>query len=280
VAALSLIFAPSAFAGFLTPESGGSPQADNIDSLYKIALYVAAVVFVIVVGALLYSTYAFRAKKHPVAEQIHGNTRLEIGWTAGAAGILVILSIVTFVKLNGIVNPPNSDAGTAAVFSATLTAPNPPNGKRLTVCVQARQFFWRYVYGNGCNKKGWQNHLPYSDEEMEAPKGVTVDLLIQSSDVIHAWWIPKFGGKVDAVPGYTTYTWFKAERTGIFRGQCAQLCGRQHAFMTAQVRVVSPAQYTAWLSRQSQLIQSGNDQVGQLRQQLIQKGDLTSNGIF
>jgi cytochrome c oxidase subunit 2 len=277
--AASLIYAPAALANFWVPKSGGSPNADNIDSLYKIILYVAAVVFVIVAGALATAVYRFRAHKHPVAEQIHGNTRLEIGWTAGAAGILVILTIVTFVKLGGILNPPNSNSG-ASVLSASLTAPNPPNGKHLTICVQGRQFIWRYVYGNDCNKNYFESRLPYSYQEMEAPVGVTVDLLVQSSDVIHAWWIPSLGGKVDAVPGYTTYTWFKAEHPGTFHGQCAQLCGRQHAFMTALVHVVPVAQYNAWIQQQKQMIQQGNDQVGQLRQDLIKQGSLTSNGIF
>src|SRR5207248_5955187 len=108
-------------------------------------------------------------------------------------------------------------------------------------------------------------------QEMVVPAGVTVVLDIQSTDVIHSWWIPKMGGKVDAVPGYTTYTWFKAPTAGtpahpvIYRGQCAQLCGRQHAFMTAQVRVVSPAAYQAWVTQQKQKIPTANDQETQLR---------------
>ena len=95
----SLALAPEAMANFLTPKSGGSPNANEIDSLYKIVLYMAAVVFVIVEGALVYSVYKFRAKKGAVAAQIHGNTRLEIGWTVAAALILVVLTVVTFVKL-------------------------------------------------------------------------------------------------------------------------------------------------------------------------------------
>ena len=100
----------TAFANFITPKSGGSPNANQIDSLYKIILYIAAVVFVIVEGALVYSVYKFRAKKNTVAAQIHGNTRLEIGWTVAAALILVVLTVVTFVKLPSIINPPNSSA--------------------------------------------------------------------------------------------------------------------------------------------------------------------------
>jgi cytochrome c oxidase subunit 2 len=274
----ALVLAPSALANFFTPKSGGSPNANNIDELYKIVLYIAALVFVVVEGALLYAVIKFRAKRHPVATQIHGNTRLEIGWTVGAALILVILTIVTFVKLPSIINAPNSSSNVA--LSASLTPARPPNGRTLTICVTGRQYIWRYTYGSGCNKDYYKDKLPYSYQEMVVPVGTTVNLLIQSSDVIHAWWVPKLGGKVDAVPGYTTYAWFKALHTGYLYGQCAQLCGRQHAFMTALVKVVTPAQYVSWVRHQTAMINDQNNQVAQLRQQLIKQGSLTSNGIF
>jgi cytochrome c oxidase subunit 2 len=92
--------------------------------------------------------------------------------------------------------------------------------------------------------------------------------------VIHSWWIPTLGGKVDAVPGYTTYTWFNANHTGLFHGQCAQLCGRQHAFMLAQVKVVQPGQYRSWIKQQRSAINGANDQVGKLRQELTSQGQL------
>jgi cytochrome c oxidase subunit 2 len=277
-----LILAPDALANFFVPKSGGSPNADQIDSLYKIVLYMAAIVFVVVEGALVYAVFKFRAKKHPVADQIHGNTRLEIGWTAGAAGILVILAVVTFIKLPSIVNAPSSDPAAAGqVLSASLTQPQPPNGKKLIVCVTGRQFIWRYTYGAGCNKDYYNERLPYSYQEMVVPSNVTVELLIQSSDVIHSWWVPSLGGKVDAVPGYTTYTWFKVPTPNhLYHGQCAQLCGRQHAFMTALVKVVTPTQYVSWIKAQSKLITEQNNQVAELRQELIKDGQLTSTGLY
>ena len=193
----------------------------------------------------------------------------------------MILAIVTFIKLPSIIDAPNSNANADAILSASLTAPNPPNGHKLTICVTGRQFIWRYTYGAGCNKQYFDQHLPYSYQEMYVPAGEVVDLLIQSSDVIHAWWVPSLGGKVDAVPGYTTYTWFKASKVGaLYHGQCAQLCGRQHAFMTALVKVLSPTQYTQWIKNQTALIAAQNNQVAQLRQTLIQQGNLTSNGNF
>jgi cytochrome c oxidase subunit 2 len=275
--AASLIVAPSALANFITPKSGGSPNANQIDSLYKIVLYLAAVVFVIVEGALAYSVYKFRAKKSAVAAQIHGNTRLEIGWTVAATLILVVLTVVTFVKLPSIINPPNSDPN-GLVLSASVTEPSPPNGKKVTICVQGRQYIWRYSYGANCLNGAFSSKLPYSYQEMVVPSNTTIVLEIQSSDVIHSWWVPSLGGKVDAVPGYTTYTWFKAPHPGaLYHGQCAQLCGRSHAAMTAFVKVVSPSDYIAWLQQQEQAIQSANAQVTQLRQALLQTGNLSQS---
>jgi cytochrome c oxidase subunit 2 len=268
-----LVLAPEALANFITPKSGGSPNANQISSLYKIVLYIAAVVFVIVEGALLYSLIRFRAKKNAVAAQIHGNTRLEIGWTVAAALILVVLTVVTFIKLPSIVNPPNSSSS-GLVLSASVTEPTPPNGKKLTVCIQGRQFIWRYTYGNECLNNAFTNKLPYSYQQMVVPEQTTVILKIQSTDVIHSWWVPSLGGKVDAVPGYTTYTWFKPLHTGTFHGQCAQLCGTNHAVMTALVKVVTPAQYKAWVVRQQQLITAANAQVLRLRAILTAQGEL------
>jgi cytochrome c oxidase subunit 2 len=268
-----LLFAPSAFANLLTPKAGGSPNANQISSLYKLILYVAAVVFVIVEGALLYSVYRFRARRGAVAQQIHGNTRLEIGWTIAAALILVVLTVVTFAKLPSIINPPNSGPK-GLVLSASLTEPSPPNGQKLTICITGRQYIWRYTYGVSCKNNPFNSKAPYSYQEMVVPVDTTVVLSIQASDVIHSWWIPSLGGKVDAVPGYTTYTWFKALHTGLFHGQCAQLCGRGHAAMTAMVDVVSPAEYTAWLQRQAKLIAAANANVVVLRKILTASGNL------
>src|SRR5829696_2465637 len=273
----SLVFAGGAFADFLTPESGGSPNADEIDSLYKIVLYIAIVVFVVVEGALLYSLVKFRAKRGRVAAQIHGNTRLEISWTVGAALILVVLSAVTFAKLGAIQDPPNGSVGGLQLAQGVLTAstsePTPPNGRKLTICVTGRQYIWRYTYGANCKSNAFG--LPYSYQEMVVPANTTVVLDIQATDVIHSWWIPKLGGKFDAVPGYRNFTWFNAPHAGeTYTGQCAEFCGRGHADMTARVRVVSPAEYETWLADQRQAIADANRQVIELREQLARDGVL------
>ena len=267
----SLVFASGAFADFFTPESGGSPNADQIHSLYKIILYVAIVVFVVVEGALLYSVIKFRARRGRVAAQIHGNTRLEITWTVGAALILVVLAAVTFSKLGSIQNPPNS--GPNGLQFASTTEPTPPNGNKLTICVTGRQYIWRYTYGADCKSNAFG--LPYSYQEMVVPADTTVVLDLQSTDVIHSWWIPKLGGKFDAFPGYRNFTWFKAPTAGaLYRGQCAELCGRNHADMTARVKVVTPDQYLTWIANQKAAIAAANRQVIQLHQQLRTYGIL------
>jgi len=253
LAALLLALTPAAaLADAITPKSGASPNAQDIDTLYKVALYIAIVVFVGVEGTLLYSLIRFRSRRGAVAAQIRGNTRLEFGWTLGAALILVALSVLTFAKLSDIRDPVNSDAEGATVANgAVLVASTdqrlPPNGRSLNIKVNGQQYLWRFTYPDG-DANALNNAFSY--EEMVVPTRTTVTLDIESQDVAHSWWIPALGGKMDAIPGYTNHTWFKISRPGVYRGQCAELCGRNHANMVATVRAVAPAAFEAWLARQ------------------------------
>jgi len=265
LSAAALAFPANALASAFAPESGGSPNADKINTLYWIIFVLGALVFVGVMGALLYSIIKFRARKGAVAAQIRGNTRLEIGWTVGAAVILVVLAVVTFAMLPGIENPPNSDAsGYQAVHGGLLYATGPtkklpPNGKSLNICVNGQQYIWRYTYAKNCQNAPLNSVFSY--EEMVVPTGTTVTLDINAQDVAHSWWIPKLGGKFDAVPGYTNHTWFKipAKLAGaVFQGQCAELCGRNHANMRAQVHALTPTQFEAWLASKRQQIQQAD----------------------
>ncbi|MGA2321741.1 MAG: cytochrome c oxidase subunit II [Solirubrobacteraceae bacterium] len=249
---------------FFTPRSGGSPNANQIDSLYKITLYIALVIFIAVEGALVYALVKFRARKHAVAAQIRGNTRLELGWTGAAAVILVGLAVLTFAKLSSIQDPPNSGpdgdalSGSSDVLYASTERKLPPNGKSLNITVIGRQYIWQFVYPGANEPDGLG--APYSYEEMVVPTNTTVTLDIVSEDVVHSWWVPELGGKFQAVPGYHNYTWFKIEKPGLYRGQCALLCGRGHARMIATVKAVPPAQFEAWLAYQKQLISEANAQ--------------------
>jgi cytochrome c oxidase subunit 2 len=262
---IALVASPVALADTFTPESGGSPNADQIDSLYKIVLYVAIVIFLIVEGTLIWSLVKYRAKRgEREGAQIHGNTPLELGWTIGAALILVVLTVVTFLYLDDIRNPPASGpGGLASTFEvATIDQPDPPSGdgKPLEIHVNGQQFLWRYEYPNGA----------FSYYELVVPVNTTVVLDLTSSDVIHSWWIPKLGGKMDTVPGYTNKTWFKAGKTGTFRGQCAELCGSGHADMRASVRVVQPEEYQAFVERKKQEIQQAGEALAQQREERAQ----------
>lgn len=269
LAALALLaFAAGASADAFSPESGGSPNADSIDSLYWFVMAVALIVFLGVEGALFYSLIKFKARKGAVPAQIRGNTRLEIGWTVGAALILVVLAVLTFVKLGDIRNPPNSDAN-GLKLAAGPSQRLPPNGKALNICVNGQQYIWRYTYTQDC--KNAPLDAPFSYEEMVVPVETTVTLTINAQDVAHSWWIPKLGGKFDAVPGYTNYTWFKipgklAGKT--FTGQCAELCGRNHANMTAHVKAVTPSQYEQYLQGRKTELKAANDAAAKSRKQL------------
>jgi cytochrome c oxidase subunit 2 len=256
----SLLLATGASADLLTPESGGSRNADDIDTLYKVILGVAVVVFVGVEGALIYSIFKFRARKGAVAAQIRGNTRLEIGWTVGAALVLVVLAVVTFLKLDDIRNPPNSDASgydttAGRVLFASAFNPEPPNGKALRVTVNGQQYIWRYAYADGDDNT--LNDV-FNYETLVVPTGTTVILDIKAQDVAHSWWIPELGGKFDAVPGHTNHTWFKIDKPGVFRGQCAELCGRNHPDMIAHVRAVSPEDFQRFLTSKAAEIKQAN----------------------
>ena len=252
-----LVFAPAAFGGAFAPESGGSENADDISTLYKIALYVAIVIFLIVEGTLIWSLVKFRARRHgPEPAQIRGNTPLELGWTLGAALILVILTVVTFVYLGDIKDPPASDA----VAVAAIDQADPPGDNSLNIEVNGQQYLWRYDY------PGKPGEL-YSYHEMVVPTGVTVTLDVTASDVIHSWWIPELGGKVDAVPGHANETWFKIEEPGSYSGQCAELCGEGHADMYARVVALSPADYEAWADRQRADIKEAQEALAEQREQ-------------
>ncbi len=266
-----LAFAGAAFGDAFSPESGGSPNADKIDTLYWLVMVVAIIVFLGVEGALFYSLFKFRARKGAVAAQIRGNTRLEIGWTVGAAVILVVLAVVTFIQLPGIRNPPNSGPNGLQLADRVLVAAGPgkqlpPNGKSLNICVNGQQYLWRYTYASNCNNAPLGSVFSY--ETMVVPTDTTVTLDINAQDVVHSWWIPKLGGKFDAVPGYTNHTWFKipGKLAGTtFTGQCAELCGRNHANMVAQVRAMTPQNYEAWQDRQRAAIRRADQAAARQR---------------
>jgi cytochrome c oxidase subunit 2 len=266
VAAL-LVVTASASAGLIAPEAGGSPNADDTRQLYWLIMALAIVIFLLVEGILIWCLVKFRAQRGRVASQIHGNTRLEVGWTVGAALLLIFLTAVTFIMLPGIKDPPPSDidangnpvAASSAAFAAT-DQPAPPEGASMNIKVDGQQYLWRYKY------PGEQDVFSYVN--MYVPVGMTVTLDISADDVAHSWWIPELGGKQDALPGYVNKTWFKISEPGIYRGQCAELCGRNHANMYGAVFALPFDEWQEWYDRQAEDIQEAKELAAEARQEL------------
>ena len=277
-ALVGLALAPAAAnAGIFFPEKGGSENADKIWTLYLLIFILAWIVFIGVAGALVWAMIKFRARRGMVAAQIHGNTRLEVGWTVGAGVILVFITIFTFIMLPDIKNPPASDIDangnpvTASnVLYASTDQPDPPKGSAsINIDVDGQQYVWRYQY-----PKSEKDVFSYI--EMVVPVGMTITLDIRADDVIHSWWIPKLGGKMDAVPGYTNKTWFKIPESAIpegknsvvYDGQCAELCGRNHANMIGRVIGLRYPDYKAWVDRKAEQIKSAREQAAKSREEI------------
>jgi cytochrome c oxidase subunit 2 len=231
-----------------TPEDkSGSPNAEDISTLYSWGIGLGTIIFVIVEGVLIYSLVKFRYRRGgPEPAQIRGNTTLEVGWTVGAAVFLVILTTVTFVLLGDIESPQASDpkAQLSGLKFAALDQGSVPNGKKLTVRVNGQQYLWRYDYDAPGTKQVFSYH------DLYVPVGITVVLKLTSSDVVHSWWIPELGPKSDATPGHTNETWFRIDQPGEYLGQCAELCGDNHADMRARVIALPGDEFAAWQDRQ------------------------------
>ena len=255
IAAGILVMAVAIFLAQYLPkpeDESGSPNAKDISTLYSWGIALGTIIFVIVEGVLIYSLVKFRYRRGgPEPAQIRGNTTLEVGWTIGAALFLVILTTVTFIYLGDIESPQASrpDAQLSGLKFAALDQGDVPGGEKLTVRVNGQQYLWRYDY----DPPGTEQLFSYHD--LYVPVGVTVVLKITSSDVVHSWWIPELGPKSDATPGHTNETWFRIDQPGEYLGQCAELCGDNHADMRARVIALPADEFQAWQERQAADIQ-------------------------
>ena len=209
--------------GGFTPQNPHSPNTHNTSTAYYVVLGFTAAIFLAVEGALVYFVWRYRAGKRSRTDegpQLHGHTRLEIGWTVVPVVILAIIGSVIFIELPGISSAPAST--------------NP-----IRISVIGHQFYWEFKYPNGTT----------TINDLHVPVDQVVDLTVKSGDVVHSWFIPQLAGKIQAIPGRTNHTWFKADRIGAYYGQCAELCGIFHEAMTARVIVSSSADYTAYTSK-------------------------------
>lgn len=232
-------------------QPAASKMAEDIHWLHEMVMALVLVLFVGVFGFMFWSCYAHRKSAGHKAEQFHENTTVEIIWTVIPAIILVLI---------------------AWPVTKVVIAQKDTSQPDLTIKVTGMQWKWGYDYlkgeGEGISfvstlttpraqiegreAKG-DNYLLEVDNEMVVPVGRKVRVLTTAADVIHAWWIPAFGAKQDAIPGFIRDIWFRADKPGVYRGQCTELCGKDHGFMPIVVRVVSAEEYTQWVGTRKAL---------------------------
>jgi cytochrome c oxidase subunit 2 len=213
--------------------------------LHVFIFWICVAIFVAVFGVMFYSIFRHRKSVGHVPAQFHENTLIEIVWTVVPFLILLFMAFPA---------------------TKTILAMKDTSAPDMTVKVTGYQWKWGYDYlqeGFGFysnlktplsqienrEPKG-ENYLLEVDHPMVVPVDAKVRLLITADDVIHAWWVPAFGVKQDAIPGFVRDTWFRAEKPGIYRGQCAELCGKEHGFMPIVVEVKSKADYATWVGAQ------------------------------
>ncbi len=224
--------------GFQAP---ASPVMEQIESFHHELFWIMTAVSVFVAFLLIWVIIKFRASANPTPSKVHHNTLLEVAWTLIPVIILVVIAIPSFKLLYFEAEIPNPDVKIRAI---------------------GKQWFWTYEYP-GADAGFTYDSLGLSDEDAKAkneprllgvdnivvvPVNKVVEIETTGADVIHSWAIPEFGVKMDAVPGKLNHTWFKATKTGVFYGQCSELCGARHAYMPIEVKVVSDEEYTTWLA--------------------------------
>jgi cytochrome c oxidase subunit 2 len=222
-------------------QAAASPVMEQIETFHTELLWIIVAVCVFVLALLVWIVVKYRAGANPVPSKVHHNTLLEVAWTLIPVIILVFIAVPSFRLL---------------YFEAALPKPD------VTIKAIGKQWFWTYEYP-GAQAGFTYDSLGLSDADaakagkprllgVDNPIYVPVNKVIQidtaGADVIHSWAMPQMGVKMDAVPGRINQTWFKPTQTGVFYGQCSELCGARHAYMPIELHVVSQADYDAWLA--------------------------------
>jgi len=243
-----LIGAGSADAGLGQPspwqlglQQSVTPVMDNITWFHDFLLYIITAIAGFVLVLLVVVMVRFNARANPIPSRTTHNTLLEVAWTIVPIMILLVIAVPSFKLLFYQLNLPSAE---------------------LTVKATGKQWYWSYTYPDNGNfefdslmlreadRQKIQPEPPRLlgvDNEMVVPVNKTVHVLTTGADVIHAFTVPSFGIKIDAIPGRINETWFKATREGVYYGQCSELCGKDHAFMPIAVRVVSEQAFAAWI---------------------------------
>ncbi|MDY6946588.1 MAG: cytochrome c oxidase subunit II [Pseudomonadota bacterium] len=229
---------------------GVTELSREIHGLHMLIFWICVLIAFAVFGMMIYSIVKFRHSQGAVPANFDHSTKAEIIWTIIPVAILV---------------------GMAIPAAATLVKIEDTRDSQLTIKVTGYQWKWEYEYldqkvkffstlardsdaarqtGSGIDPRTVPNYLLEVDKPLVVPVGAKVRVLLTSNDVIHAWWVPAFGMKKDAIPGFVNELWFRADEPGIYRGQCAELCGRDHGFMPVVVQVKPQAEYDSWLAEQ------------------------------
>ena len=234
----------------LNLREGVTEVSREIYGLHMLILWVCVAIAVAVFSVMIYSIATFRKSKGAVPATFDHSTGAEVTWTLIPVVILVAMAIPA---------------------ARTLVKIEDASGSQLTVKVTGYQWKWHYDYvdegvayfstlaaahnearqtGSGVDVGQIDDYLLDVDNPLVVPVDTKVRVLVTAADVIHNWWVPDFGLKRDAIPGYINELWFRADQVGTYRGQCAELCGRDHGFMPVVVRVVEQAEFDAWLAGQ------------------------------
>jgi cytochrome c oxidase subunit II len=263
LAALVLAALPAvAHAVPLAPEDGASPNADDTTTIYWVMLVIAAMIVVAVNLALIAAVVRFRARRGREPTRVRAGRRVHAMVAAGLAVVAIAIFVVGVISTSQVrdVEPSGPEGLQAASMRTAQLGVSPPagDGQPLSILVSGQQWLWRYEYPDGT----------FSYYELVVPVDTTVMLELDSTDVVHRWWVPALGGKFDAAPGRDNQTWFKAEEEGVYEGRSAQFSGPGYAAMRARVRVVSVPEYEAWLDQQKADIQEAQEAVQERVQQL------------
>jgi cytochrome c oxidase subunit 2 len=220
-------------------QPAASPVMEQIEDFHTLLLYIITAICLFVLALLAWIVVRYNQRANPTPSKIHHNTLLEVVWTVIPVVILVVIAIPSFKLL---------------YFEAEVPKPD------VLIKAIGKQWFWTYEYtannfqfdslglSDDAAKQANEPRLLGVDNVIVVPVNKVVEVDTAGADVIHSWAVPQFGVKMDAVPGRINHTWFKATQTGTFYGECSELCGARHAFMPIEVKVVTDAEYAAWLA--------------------------------
>jgi cytochrome c oxidase subunit II len=242
LAALALSGVALAGDGGFAPAGPDSPNGARIETVYWFVMGFAVLIFLIVEVALILFIVRYRSRgrgRDVEGPQVRGHLNLELAWTAIPVLILIAIAVFTFYQLPGIKDVPSAGAA----------------GSQLRVDVEGRQFYWQFTYPNGV--------VAIDTLRLPVHRPARLEVTSPLDDVIHSWWIPALGGKIDAIPGHPNHTWYEPEKPGTYVGQCAEFCGIQHAAMTATVEAMPAAEFDRWLSGEAQAQERGTSNLGE-----------------